>query len=386
MSVASLLSPDLKVECVDRSGFSALEPQWDRLLQRTGHDAPFYRHEFIRVWADNFAARAPLHVVTARDEDGLRAALCLVERRRWFHGAPVRMLCGATNVYGERFDLIAHPEDQEGILAVWRHLRDRLHWDVLELPDVPALGDGAEGAARVLLGRARDDGPCGMWESKRAPVLPLGAHDDVQERLSGKFRRDLRRRSRLLAARGKLTVERVVEGADLEARLEEGFAVEASGWKGRAGTAIACRPDVRAFYAELAREAAARGYLSLFFLRCDEIPVAFHYALTYAGKYYLLKLGIDERFKPCAPGHQLVAEVIRDSCERKLVELELLGAEMPWKQDWTEQARPHAWCYAFRDTAFGRALHAAKFTVTPFLKSAAQAWGALHDRDRDRNV
>ena len=38
--------------------------------------------------------------------------------------------------------------------------------------------------------------------------------------------------------------------ADLERLLQEVLTVEASGWKGEAGTAIASRPETRSFYEE----------------------------------------------------------------------------------------------------------------------------------------
>src|SRR5207247_10269646 len=60
----------------------------------------------------------------------------------------------------------------------------------------------------------------------------------------------------------------VVDGSErLDELLEEGFRVEASGWKSRAGTAIASRPDTRRFYTDVARWASDRGWLRLAFLR-----------------------------------------------------------------------------------------------------------------------
>ena len=42
------------VEIRDRAAFAALEAEWNALDARTA-DEPFYRHEFIRIWIDNFA-------------------------------------------------------------------------------------------------------------------------------------------------------------------------------------------------------------------------------------------------------------------------------------------------------------------------------------------
>jgi hypothetical protein len=51
-------------------------------------------------------------------------------------------------------------------------------------------------------------------------------------------------------------------------------------------------------------------------------------------------------------------------------ELDLLGDQMPWKEEWTTDVRAHRWTYLFRPSAYGRALHAAKFKIVP----AARRW------------
>lgn len=359
---------DVSISCLDRDGFARLASEWPSLLRRTGHEAPFYRHELLRAWVDAFAPEAPLHVVVARDGGGLRAALCLVERRARLRGVPVRMLCSTSNVYSERFDLIAQADDDAAIDAIWRHVRHGLRWHVLELRDVPARAGEGEGAAHALVARAAKDGPTGAWLAKEVPFVSLPATLDELFAGRGDFRRNLRRRRARLAGHGVVTHERVTGGLDLEARLEEGFALEASGWKGRAGTAVASEPRVRAFYAEVAREAAAHGYLALHFLRVDGRAVAFHFGLEQDGRYYLPKLGIDDEWRSVAPGHLLVEDVLRDGAARGLETFDFLGPDMPWKREWASRTRPHHYLYAFRDTLVGRALHAAKFRLPPLVR------------------
>src|SRR3954469_22357202 len=79
-------------EINDRATFVALEKDWNALNARTGNE-PFYRHEFLRIWIDNFAPDAKLRVLIARDAQGqLAAALPLMEERAYMYGVPVRQL------------------------------------------------------------------------------------------------------------------------------------------------------------------------------------------------------------------------------------------------------------------------------------------------------
>jgi CelD/BcsL family acetyltransferase involved in cellulose biosynthesis len=271
-------------------------------------------------------------------------------------------------VHSARYDLIARATDGETLAAIWDAVH-ALSWDVLELPDVPPRTE-SEGAARELMACASAQGcPTGTWESMQTPYIPLGAPLElVMGKLSAKFRSNLRRRRKKLAEVGAITFERFTDSEGLDARLEEGFGLEAAGWKGKEGTAIANDPATKRFYAQLARACASDGTLSLFFLRAGGRAVAFYFALTHGKTCYLPKLGFDETLSQASPGHLILEDVLADCCRRNLAEFDFLGPNMPWKQDWTEATRVHHWCYVFRDSLRGKALHAAKFKLAPSVK------------------
>ncbi|MFY0523453.1 GNAT family N-acetyltransferase [Archangium gephyra] len=192
--------------------------------------------------------------------------------------------------------------------------------------------------------------------------------------LQSKFKANCRRRRRKLEEKGRVTVERVEGGLDLEAKLEEGFALEASGWKGRRGTAMAQDARTRGFYSELARSAGYAGRLALYYMRLDGRAVAFQYALEYGGRYFLLKPGYDETLGDCSPGQLLMEDVLRDCMSRGLREFDFLGPDMVWKRDWTDKVRRHTWLYVFNDTALGRAMCAAKFRWAPVAREVVAKW------------
>ena len=87
------------------------------------------------------------------------------------------------------------------------------------------------------------------------------------------------------------------------------------------------------------------------------------------------KLGFDESLGQASPGQLILEDVLLDCCERGLSEFDFLGPNMPWKQEWSEQTRVHHWCFVFRDSLRGRALHAAKFKLAPTLK---ETWPWKH--------
>jgi CelD/BcsL family acetyltransferase involved in cellulose biosynthesis len=369
LTAAPLAPASPRVQVVtERAAFMALEPEWNALVAQTG-DELFYRHEFLRVWLDNFAPGAQLRVLTLRDGTGaLAAALPLLLERSSLYGAPVRQLVSAANPHSCRFDLVAR-EPKAAADAFLAHLRQDRSWDLLRLNDVPETGAGwALHRAAAGAGLAT-----GSWESLQSPYFPLPrSHEAFQATLQSKFKANCRRRRKKLEEKGQVRFERYEGGVDLDAKLEEGFALEQSGWKGQRGTAMAQDARTRGFYTELARESARSGRLTLYFLRLDDRAVAFHFGLTHADRYLLLKPGYDEGLRECSPGQLLMEEVVKDCIARGVREFDFLGPDMVWKRDWTDQVRRHTWLYLFNDTAFARALCAAKFRWAPAAKEAAK--------------
>jgi len=358
-------SPAMAVtEVVGRLDFMALEQEWNDLVKATC-DEPFYRHEFIRIWIDNFAPDARLSILTGRDRAGrLVAAFPLMKARAFACGLPARQTVSTANPHSCRFDLIAEDGTAAG-KSFFAYLAADKTWDMLKITDVPA-----DGNAWHLYRAAEEAGfPVGTWESQRSPYLELPpSYDQLLERMNSHFRSNLRRHRRRLENMGTVTFERVTGGTHLQERLEECFAIEQKGWKGLEGTAILQDTRTYGFYTQLAHSAASLNYLSLFLLKLNGQSIAFHYGFTYGDTYYMPKIGYDEAFEAGSPGLVLLEQIMKDCIGRGLKTCEFLGLDLPWKRDWSKQVCRHDWLFIYRDATVGRALHEVKFKWIPAAK------------------
>ncbi|HEV8199020.1 MAG TPA: GNAT family N-acetyltransferase [Candidatus Polarisedimenticolia bacterium] len=377
MRGAAVLEPGSPsaVTIVDRPAFIRMEKEWNALVETTS-DQPFYRHEYLRSWMDHFVPDATLKILTGRDHAGtLVAALPLVADRGFLYGLPVRRLVSPTSVHSGRFDLIA-ADRRSAARSFLRTLADDDTWDMIRITDVPAGGNAWD-----LYAAALEAGfPAGAWESQRSPFLALPAsYDKLEARLSSKFKANLRRRRRRLEERGDVRVECVTGGGGLERRLEDHFALERSGWKGRKGTAAAQSSRTRGFYTGLAHGAARGDYLSLSSLHVAGRAIASQYGLARRGVYSLLMTCYDETWSEYSPGNLLMETVMQRCVAGGLSEFDFLGCDLGWKLDWSPTARAHHWFFIFRDNRLGWMLKKAKFDWIPAAKEGLRRWTRRQD-------
>jgi CelD/BcsL family acetyltransferase involved in cellulose biosynthesis len=347
----------------DYDGFVALEREWNALVISHNNHL-FLRHEFFRVWLESFGPEARLRVLTGRDGDGhLVAVLPLMMESSSLGGLPVRQAVSLANSHSCQFDMVAADPAGAG-QAFLEYLAGRNDWDLLKIIDVPEGGQAWD-----LNRAARAAGfPVGSWESQRSPYLglPPGA-DALSACVSAQARANVRRRRRQMDKQALVKVERLASG-DVRPALDEFFAVERSGWKGRQGTACVQDERTRSFYMRLAEIAAERQWLSFFRLVLGDRTIAFHFGLVYGGRYLLPKLGYDEAFRDLSPGLVLMYEAISDCVSRQLSGVEFLGSDDEWKLRWSRTVRPHHWLYVFRNDLRGRLLQRAKFVWGPWVK------------------
>jgi CelD/BcsL family acetyltransferase involved in cellulose biosynthesis len=343
----------------DRGAIAALAPEWERLRAEVaaagGTRGPFLSPSWFAIWAVGREVRL---FVAHRGGRVAGILPLMVERRRL-----ARVLRSLSDDHSQRFDVLLSPSEPQAVAAaLWRQLRRRDDWDVLELRELP---DESADAARIFAEAQADGHLVRSWAAMRSPRLLIPA--DIEKIGSSKFRANLRRRKKKLEADlGPVSFERVeARGAALEAALDEGFALESAGWKGELGTAIACDHALRRRYLMLAQAWQARGEAAICFLKAGGRRVAFHFALLEDGIYYLFKPGFDPSLSHYGLGHLLIDAVIRELRPR---ELDFLGDDMPWKREWTETLRPHSWRYVFARGARGRALGLWKFGLVPALK------------------
>jgi CelD/BcsL family acetyltransferase involved in cellulose biosynthesis len=188
------------------------------------------------------------------------------------------------------------------------------------------------------------------------PYVPIDGDWEAYLNARDRHRRsENRRRRRRLAEQGELRMT-LHDGRDgLDGLLADGFRVEASGWKGEAGTAILSNADTRQFYTDVARWAAERGWLRLAFLRLGDTSLAFQFLVVADGVASQLKGGYDPAFRKYAPGMLLAESVLEWAFAEGLKSYEFHGEDEAFKLEWSPDSRERLGFELFPRTLAGTA-------------------------------
>ena len=286
----------------DLAALRALVPDWEKLAGEAAEPNPFYEHWMLlpalELYGD--ARERDAFRCVAVWENGTLAGLFPMRLERRFHGLPVRtlrswhhrnmLLCGTPLVHGKYAVRCLTALLQSGLASALE-----LDWVPSDGPLYAALVD-AIAAARL------------PWFVVDAYSRALLVRErDPRERFNSNMKNNLRRWQARLAAAGDVTPVRLSPNDDLGRWSDEFLRLEASGWKGKEGSALACREDDRRFVAATFPEAFRRGRLLITGLDLGGKPLARHCMIAAGEGAFTFKIAYDETYAQCSPG--IVAEV-----------------------------------------------------------------------------
>ncbi len=169
---------------------------------------------------------------------------------------------------------------------------------------IPADGPTAALLRHVAEATGRDMAVTEHWH--RAVLRLRGAPNQAGlNAISAKAGKEVRRQARRLADLGRLSYARL-RGDDLDGATEQFLALEAGGWKGRAGTALLRAASRAAFARTMIRLLGQRSRCSIHRLALDEAPIAMAVVLSCGRTDYLWKIAYAEDLARFSPGVQLV--------------------------------------------------------------------------------
>lgn len=231
-----------------------------------------------------------------------------IARRRYGFALPV--LVGWTHPYAPLGTPLVAREAAEPVIASWLSYLESTPAlpAIMLLPFVPKDGAFASALAAVL--RRKQTSAVHLNRHTRALLAPQGKRSEyVANALGPRKHRELRRIARRLGELGATTVVTAAEPSSVAAATADFLMLEASGWKGKSGTAAACRADVRRFVQSALADLAAQDKVAIDRIVLDGHSLAAAITLRSANGAWLWKIAYDETFSRYSPGVALTASV-----------------------------------------------------------------------------
>ncbi|MFN7134919.1 MAG: GNAT family N-acetyltransferase, partial [Myxococcales bacterium] len=294
---------------------------WDALCREALEPNVFYEPWMLLPALDCYARGEELAIALVHEREGGRpprlCGLFPFARLPRYQGLPIPVL----SLWSHPHCYVRTPLVHEGCAeAVLQALFDFLAASPDGAPMVELAGVSADGPFHAaFLEHLRATGRLTFqveaWS--RALLRPAASADAYLDAvLSSTRRRKLRRAERLLAERGAVEFASLAEGENPDPWIEDFLALEAAGWKGREGTALASREEDRRFFTEAARGAAARRQLVFRSLRVGGRNVAMLCNFVSGSGAFAFKVAFDEAFAQASPGALLELEDIRRTHEQ----------------------------------------------------------------------
>ncbi len=316
--------------------FDEIESWWNQQAGPTS--SPFLRVEWFRLWAEcRIGSGERLRVLVAREGGSPVAAVPMLKRGL--------RLVALSDTDSDSFDMVC-VDDSSVQVAVARELAKCTYVRLDRL-------DGSS----PLMENVNDGDDWTVRRALHAPyIVTADGIDPVLAEMGKKLRNNVRRGERHLGAMGEVSIETSTPKEHVSSALEQSLVLEAAGWKGRIGRAVANSPAKLSFYRGLAELAIVNDWLRLGVLRLDDRIVAFNFDLEYQGRLFGLITAYDEELdKKCSPSHVLLLKTLEDCAERGVESYELGGGnDNSWKLRWTSHTRQRYDVIGFGQNLGGR--------------------------------
>jgi CelD/BcsL family acetyltransferase involved in cellulose biosynthesis len=297
--------PAVRCEIVDAAWLEGRATAWDRLAAEAATPNPFFACRLVQAHLAHGLASPDLRFVVVHRGEALLALLPYDPRgtrvglwRRAAAGWVSPYVVTSTPLIA-RSGLVDHADALlDGMRAAGRL------WLLPLLSLESSAGTALQAALAARRWPTRTLSPFGR------AVLDGGDDGAYGRHLGARRRKDLGRRRRRLAELGRLEVKSVGDGEGLRRSVDDFLRLEANGWKGAAGTALACRPETAA-YLRAAFDAGGPVSPRADILSLDGRPIAISLAFVCGGTAYMFKTAYDESLRRHAPGVLLEDDIVR---------------------------------------------------------------------------
>jgi CelD/BcsL family acetyltransferase involved in cellulose biosynthesis len=357
----------LKVEEItSKDQFSTLSGAWERLLEENGSYSPFVTYEWFYSCLEAYHKEILVFVV----KDGARV-ICIAPLCRYqdsFRRIPIRKIEFITVPDTPFADFILCKSREEEILkSLLKHLFDEKKgtWDLLALNGLPVESQNYMGLKNVL---QENNKKYFEKNSSLIPYIPIkGDWEAFLQSRSIRFKKTHRNIVNRMGKMGQVEIQCLRDDTN-GAVFEPITAVSEKSWKHKEGIAISSRQEFKQFFKTLGTLAGRKGWLLVWLLKAQNIPIAMEYDLECGKKVYALRADFIEEYKEYSPGSYLEYHIIKYLFDNGYGEYNTGPGLNTYKLHWTDQLKENVTLYICNENIRGWVIWMLECKLIPLLK------------------
>lgn len=299
----------LRGEILGRAALPALLPAWRDLSKRCAEDNVYYGPRYARALLDSVEKNADILFAVVWEGSELVAMLPVKMGRRTL---PVCQPAGHAWQTPYTFSCMPLLDSTRKLDAAARLL------DVLASISeaewiIPTINTGGESCRAITAALAQRELPWVLLGQFERAALKAGVTFDqhMSDHVSPKRRKDLARTRRRLEQLGQVEFETYTCGEGLRRAVTMFLDLEASGWKGKRGTALACDEKTKAFAVEAFTGDEDDSICRADVLTLNGTAIAVSLIASAGQTGFTVKCCYDEAYRSCSAGLLLEVEVLR---------------------------------------------------------------------------
>jgi Acetyltransferase (GNAT) domain len=315
------------IVCATTAALAGFLPAWEDLAASALEPNAFYEPWMMMPALHNFGAAKSLLTALifitdpTRPETPLLCGLFPLECGRRYKGAPVKFL----RLWRHKYCYLTTPLIRAGyerrtleVFFDWL-ATDARSGALIEFNMISGAGPFHQALVDYLYSSGK---PNRVFDSyTRALFQPsVDADTYLCAALSAKHRKMNRRLESRLSEIGRIEYDALTPNDDADVWIEEFLQLEASGWKGREGSALASNEHDRSYFKSIATEAFRRGRLAMLALRLDGRPIAYKCNFLAGPGSFTFKIAFDEDYAQYSPGMLLEIENVRRLHDQSQIE------------------------------------------------------------------
>jgi CelD/BcsL family acetyltransferase involved in cellulose biosynthesis len=347
--------------------FAALQSDWDRLYRRCACRSIFLSH----AWFDAAWQWCRMHkelYILCCERDGQLVGVLPLARQRSAGVMPRKTLEFLAVPDTQRCDLLVADEDAGPVAAAFAEelAQRQADWDML---DLRALASRAS-ALTALAAALRDRGfICDVQSATANAWVALDSRwETYYATRSRRLKKALNLAANKLARAGVVNAVWLGPGtgdaADVGRALDAIIRISGNSWKTRTGNSLD-NSGPQSFIRRLTQHAHQNGWLSIWMLTLDDVPISMEYQLVADGDVYALRSDFEVSRESLSPGSHLARRMLEGLFARGLKRYYMGPGDNAYKYRWAEHAEPVYTMSVFGRSLLGRGLAVWKLVLRP---------------------